>query len=96
MSQHERPSASTARKRKRSKPLSFCQRLATQLEDADYHSLPACYHKLTDRNNDKSPLVRLPAELRQEILYHTIDQEELLSIDFGHWSKVLADVCKTV
>ena len=83
------------RRRRRSTP-SFCQKLAQDLDRADYIRSPTYCQRYTKHNNSQSPLVRLPAELRQEILYNTMDDDDLLSpSEFGRVTTDLSLLCKT-
>ena len=68
----------TTKKRKKPKAQSFCQRLALDLDKDDRHRLRS---RRAEHNNQKSPLIRLPAELRQEMLCHVLDDETLLLRD---------------
>lgn len=91
------PDTQTARKRKRKSTHSFCQDLALSLAKADRRPPSAYYTNRIKHNNSKSPFLRLPTEVRQQILLHTLhDREMVHQTKINRHTRTLLRVCKTI
>lgn len=94
------PKRRWSKKKRHWNRLSFCQKLARTLENNDRNhteTSAARKQERTRHNNARSPLTSLPAELRQEILYFAIEDEDLLhKTKMKRRARALARVCKTL
>lgn len=92
------PKPKSAKKRRNNKTgLSFCQQLVEILDKKVSSSPTAVYDKRTHHNNTRWHLISLPAELRQDILALSIDDEALVhTAKLKRRARSLALVCKTL
>ncbi|KAK3721962.1 hypothetical protein LTR37_002778 [Vermiconidia calcicola] len=80
------------RKNKRKSTLSFCQKLARDIELADTTRMKSP----SDRNlSSPAKLLALPAELRQLIFYHVHGDDEIAHCALDETAQKLASVCRT-
>lgn len=80
--------------KQKSKKGSFCQQLIAGLDAPNMHATKN--NKLQKRKRTPTPpILKLPTEIRQQILYITIDDDVLLTTDLDREAQRLSTVCAT-
>ena len=79
-------------KRKRQETVSFCQQLVQDLDRVEADKQKARVKKR--KQLPPSRILALPVELRQQVLYHVLDDEAILRLAFDHEALKLSSVCE--